>query len=47
MEGETFDYIVVGTGSAESTLTYRLSADPRNRVLVLEAGRESLLCIPI
>src|SRR3954449_8849511 len=37
IEGE-FDYIVVGAGTAGCIVANRLSADPRNRVLILEAG---------
>jgi 4-pyridoxate dehydrogenase len=46
----SFDYVIIGSGSAGCTLASRLTADGRTRVLLLEAGgwdRHPLLKLPL
>ncbi len=47
---KSFDYIIIGAGSAGCTLAHRLSADSSVRVLLLEAGgwdRDPLIHVPL
>ena len=39
MSDTAFDYVIIGAGTAGCLLANRLTKDPRNRVLLIEAGR--------
>jgi choline dehydrogenase len=39
MSDNSFDYVIIGAGTAGCLLANRLSADPTKRVLLIEAGR--------
>jgi choline dehydrogenase len=40
MSDTSFDYVIIGAGTAGCLLANRLSADPSKRVLLIEAGRK-------
>ena len=44
MQNNSYDYIIVGAGSAGCAMAFRLGANPDLKILVLEAGGED--CSP-
>jgi choline dehydrogenase-like flavoprotein len=50
LKSKTYDYVIVGAGSAGCTLAYRLGANASLRILVIEAGggdRSPIIKIPL
>ena len=48
--GKSYDYVIVGAGSAGCTLANRLTEDPDTQVLVIEAGgsdRSPIITVPL